>query len=165
MIQNPDLAPRQRGLVLLNKAERLLEYLGPVLDRVPRHQRYRYAARVEDALWQLVDGIIQAAASGQKSKVYRVDEQIRLVHTLLRPDSVRRMRRRLRQMEWQYAHGQIGLSDVRQRISSWLAHAGHANADTIKRMVLSKAVFTRREIEGPGPRPGEQNEASFEIQN
>ena len=91
MIQNPDLAPRQRGLVLLNKAERLLEYLGPVLDRVPRHQRYRYVARVEDALWQLVDGIIQAAASGQKSKVYRVDEQIRLIHTMLRHGAERKL--------------------------------------------------------------------------
>lgn len=84
---------------------------------------------------------------------------------LLRPDSVRRMRRRLRQMEWEYAHGLVGLSDVRQRISSWLAHAGHANADTIKRMVLSKAVFTRREIEGSGQRPGEQSAAGFKIQN
>lgn len=91
MIQNPDIAPRQRGLVLLSKAERLIVDLGPAIDKVPRQQRYRYAARLEDALWQLVDGIIQAAASGQKSKVYRIDEQIRFIHALLRHGAERKL--------------------------------------------------------------------------
>ena len=60
----PDEAPRQRGLLLLAKAERLLADLGPAIDKIPRNQRYRYAIRLEDALWYLVDLIIQAAASG-----------------------------------------------------------------------------------------------------
>ena len=84
MSLSPDQAPRQRGLVLLNKAEKLIVYLSPAIDKVPRHQRYRYAARLEDALWALVKQIIEAAASGQKSKVYRVDEQVRYIHALLR---------------------------------------------------------------------------------
>ncbi len=87
----PDEAPRQRGLVLLAKAERLIAGLGPTIDKIPRHQRYRYALRLEDALWQLVELIIQAAASGQKSKVYRVDEQIRFIHALLRHGAERNL--------------------------------------------------------------------------
>ncbi len=86
-----DAAPRQRGLVLLTKAERLIIDLAPAIDKIPRHQRYRYAARLEGALWHLVDDIIKAAVSGQKSKVYRVDEQIRFIHALLRHGAERKL--------------------------------------------------------------------------
>jgi hypothetical protein len=91
MSMNHEGAPRQRGLVLLSKAERLIAEIAPAIDRIPRVQRYRYAKRLEDALWELVDYTIRAACSGQKSKVYRVDEQIRLVHALLRHGAERKL--------------------------------------------------------------------------
>jgi hypothetical protein len=78
-------------LVLLAKAERLLADLGPAIDKIPRAQRYRYAARLEEALWQLVALVIQAAASGQKSRIYRLDEQIRYLHALLRHGADRKL--------------------------------------------------------------------------
>lgn len=55
-------APRQRGLVIVNKAERLIIDLAPHIDKIPKHQRYRYAARLEGELWELVSRIIEAAA-------------------------------------------------------------------------------------------------------
>ncbi|MEW6648136.1 MAG: diversity-generating retroelement protein Avd [Pseudomonadota bacterium] len=76
---------------MLTKAERLIADLGLAIDKIPRHQRYRYATRLEDALWHMVDLIIQAAASGQKSKVYRVDEHIRYIHALLRHGAERKL--------------------------------------------------------------------------
>ena len=79
------------SLTIVTKAERLIVDLSPALDRVPRHQRYRYAARVEGALWELVDRLIQAAMSGQKSKVYRADEQVRYIHALLRHGAERKL--------------------------------------------------------------------------
>ena len=91
MSMNPEKAPRQRGLVILNKAERLIFDLSPHIDKIPKHQRYRYAARLEDALWELVRRLIEAAVSNQKSKVYRADEQIRLIHALLRHAGDRRL--------------------------------------------------------------------------
>lgn len=91
MSLSPEEAPQQRGLVLLSKAERLLTDLGPSIDKVPRHQRYRYAIRLEEALWRLVELIIQAAASGQKNKVYRIDEHLRLLHALLRHGAERKL--------------------------------------------------------------------------
>lgn len=91
MSLSPDQAPRQRGLVLLAKTEKLIVDIGPAIDKVPRHQRYRYAVRLEDALWLLVSRIIEAVASGQKSKVYRVDEQIRYIHALLRHGAERKL--------------------------------------------------------------------------
>ncbi|SFT73616.1 diversity-generating retroelement protein Avd [Halomonas saccharevitans] len=88
---NPDGAPRQRGLVIVNKAERLISDLGPHLDKIPRHQRYRYGARLEEALWELVRRLIEAAMSNQKSKVYRADEQVRFIHALLRHGADRKL--------------------------------------------------------------------------
>ena len=41
----PEKAPRQRGLVIVNKAERLIIDLAPHIDKIPKHQRYRYAVR------------------------------------------------------------------------------------------------------------------------
>ncbi|ACL72698.1 RNA-directed DNA polymerase (reverse transcriptase) [Thioalkalivibrio sulfidiphilus HL-EbGr7] len=63
---------------------------------------------------------------------------------LLRRDSVRRIKRNLKAMRWQYARGGIGLEEVRQRVASWVAHADHADTETLKRRVLSQAVFKRR---------------------
>lgn len=91
MTLSPEGVPRQRGLVLLTKAEQLIVSLGPAIDKVPRYQRYRYAVRLEDALWELVSRIIEAAASGQKSKVYRVDEHIRFIHALMRHGAERKL--------------------------------------------------------------------------
>lgn len=88
---NPDGTPRQRGLVILAKAEKLIADLGPTLDKIPKHQRYRYGLRLEDSLWELVSRLIEAAASGQKSKVYRADEQIRFIHALLRHGAERKL--------------------------------------------------------------------------
>ncbi|KXA72477.1 diversity-generating retroelement protein Avd [Pusillimonas caeni] len=84
MSVNPESAPRQRGLVIVNKVERLMVDLGPHIDKIPRHQRFRYGARLEEALWELVRRLIEAAMSNQKSKVYRADEQVRYIHALLR---------------------------------------------------------------------------------
>ena len=106
---NPEGAPRQRGLVMLAKAEKLIADLGPALDKIPKHQRYRYGIRLEDALWELV----------------------------------RRMKRRMREMEWQYARGLIAPAEIRQRIASWVAHASHADSETIRRRVLGSVVFKR----------------------
>lgn len=62
---------------------------------------------------------------------------------LLRKDSVRRIKRNLRHMQWEYAMGFIGLDKVRQRINSWLAHADHASAENLKNQVLGGVVFRR----------------------
>ncbi|MCZ0926424.1 RNA-dependent DNA polymerase [Halomonas janggokensis] len=62
---------------------------------------------------------------------------------LLRRDSVRRIKRNLKAMRWQYARGDIDLPKIQQRIQSWIAHADHANADSLKRQVLSSVRFRR----------------------
>lgn len=64
-------------------------------------------------------------------------------HRRLRGDSVKRMERRLREMQYQYKRGEIGLAEVRQRVNSWVAHADHADTENLKRQLLGSAVFVR----------------------
>ncbi|NNC24254.1 diversity-generating retroelement protein Avd [Salinisphaera sp. USBA-960] len=115
MSVSPEKPARQRGLVIVNKAEQLIVDLAPNIDRIPRHQRFRYAARLEDSLWGLVQRLIEAAMSGQKSKLYRADEQVRLIHALLRHGAERRF----------ISPGRIGeasrkLAEIGAMIGSWL---------------------------------------------
>ena len=77
-------------LVILSKIERLILDLSPAIERIPKYQRFRYAKRLEDGFWDLVYLVIQAAASNQRSRVYRVDEQIRFLHTLIRHGAERK---------------------------------------------------------------------------
>lgn len=79
------------------------------------------------------------AARGVNFLGYRIWTHRRL----LRKDSVRRMKRKMREMEWAYARGHIGSDYIRSRIASWVAHASHANSDTIRRRVIGSAVFKR----------------------
>lgn len=47
--------------------EQLIVEAMPVLDKIPRAHRYRYGARVEEALYGLIDLVVAAASSGQKT--------------------------------------------------------------------------------------------------
>ena len=86
----------------------------------------------------------------QKSRVYRTQDGVAFLgyrifpsHRLLKKDNVLRMRRRLKAMQADYAEGNIDLAKVRQRIHSWLGHAGHADTFRLRERLLSGAVFTR----------------------
>lgn len=61
----------------------------------------------------------------------------------LRPDSIKRMRRRMRHMQGRYARGEIQFADVRQRIASWEGHARRANSRSIRQQLFSQHVFQR----------------------
>lgn len=63
---------------------------------------------------------------------------------LLRKNSVRRMRRRMRMMAWLYSKGEMTLEAIRQHIAAWAAHAGHANSYNSQRQILGREVFVRR---------------------
>lgn len=64
-------------------------------------------------------------------------------HRLLRKDSIQRMRKTMRKLKKDYAAGRIGLDQVRPRIASWAAHAGHADSEALRKELLGGAVFKR----------------------
>jgi retron-type reverse transcriptase len=59
-------------------------------------------------------------------------------HRLLRPQSARRGRRRLRWRARQYRDGEISLAQVKQCVMSWLGHASHADTWGWRRLVLKE---------------------------
>lgn len=66
-------------------------------------------------------------------------------HVKIKRQSIKRMKRRLKVMQVMYRGGRISLSEITQRIRSWLGHCCHADARAIVRDVLSRAVFVRAE--------------------
>ena len=78
-------------LHLLDLCEQLIVSAMPVMDKIPRIQRYRYGDKLESALFSLPDLIIQAASSGTKTKVYALDDRIELINSLFRIGAERRL--------------------------------------------------------------------------
>ena len=65
-------------------------------------------------------------------------------HRLLGRANARRMRRRLRRLQAEYAAGAIGGTDVRRRLVGWIGHAGHADTFRLRTRLFSETTFSRR---------------------
>lgn len=64
-------------------------------------------------------------------------------HRKLRKDSIKRFKKRLKKMQRQYAAGTKTLPEIRQRIMTFIAHAGHANSAKTINKTLGKAIFIK----------------------
>lgn len=69
-----------------------------------------------------------------------------VTHRRLRKSSIRRMVRRMRKLQKQYAAGDIDLDDIRPVVHSWLAHAKHAESYGLRRHILDRFPFMRDEV-------------------
>ena len=54
------------------------------------------------------------------------------------------LRARLKQMQSQFAQGQIDLPSIRRRITSWIGHARHANTGRLVADILGEVEFSRQ---------------------
>jgi retron-type reverse transcriptase len=63
-------------------------------------------------------------------------------HKKIKKSSIKRMRKRLKKLQRDYAIGKIGLSAIKPRLMSWLGHAKHADAGSGLH-ILTNAVFKR----------------------
>ena len=86
----------------------------------------------------------------RKSVIYRVDDGPRFLgfrvfpsHRRLARENVARMRRRLRQMQQEFAQGRLEHGDVQQRIRSWIGHARHGDTWKLRERLFAEVVFTR----------------------
>lgn len=64
-------------------------------------------------------------------------------HRKLRPDSVRRMKKRLKRLQASYAENKVTLAGVNARIQSWLGHARHADSFGLRSKLMGKTVFRK----------------------
>ncbi len=78
-------------LRLLELVEQLIVSAMPVLDKIPRCHRYRFGARLEQALFGLVELVIQAASAGTKSKVFALVDHLESLNALLRIGAERKL--------------------------------------------------------------------------
>jgi RNA-directed DNA polymerase len=67
-------------------------------------------------------------------------------HRKLRRDSVKRMRQRMKQMASSYSIGKTSIAEIRQRLTSWIAHAAHANTFRLRTRLLAATTFTKRTV-------------------
>lgn len=70
-------------------------------------------------------------------------------HRLLKKQNIRNFRRRIRWMKQAYAGGILEWEEIRQRIASWLGHAGHADSRHRIRRLSREWRFQRGRAE-PG---------------
>lgn len=61
----------------------------------------------------------------------------------VRSENLRRARRRLRQMQADYAAHAIGTHDVSQSLQSWIAHLEHGDTWRLRERIFTNLVFTR----------------------
>ncbi|MBN1606057.1 MAG: group II intron reverse transcriptase domain-containing protein [Polyangiaceae bacterium] len=90
----------------------------------------------------------------RKTRLYRTTEPVPFlgfvlqrrgsaVSVRLRPENLRRFRKRMRKVQALYAAGALEAHEVRSRVQAWLAHARHGHTRTLVRRVLSELVFRR----------------------
>lgn len=68
----------------------------------------------------------------------------------VRNDNLRRSRLRLKQLQQDYATGQIDLSALVQRLQSWEAHLMHGDTHRLRRHVFDATVFQKNQIASAG---------------
>ena len=61
-------------------------------------------------------------------------------HRLLRKDSIRRIRRRVKRMNKRYISGELDKKKADAQINSWVAHANHANTEHLQHDVFLSCI-------------------------
>lgn len=67
-------------------------------------------------------------------------------HRRLRKSSIRRMHKSMRQFQRLYARGELSLEEINQTVSSWVAHAEHADTYGLRKALLGKYAFKRGDL-------------------
>lgn len=78
-----------------------------------------------------------------RQKVDILGYQVTRERRWLRNDNGYRAQRRLKLLAGAYACGEIDLPEVRQRVSSWLGHARHAECEGLLKTMLGNVSFQR----------------------
>ncbi|NMF84640.1 reverse transcriptase domain-containing protein [Nodosilinea sp. P-1105] len=66
------------------------------------------------------------------------------VRIRVRRENLRRGRRRLKQLQADYASGKINFKELDQSIQSWLAHLDHGDTWQLRKQLFADLVFSRR---------------------
>lgn len=74
----------------------------------------------------------------------------------VRNDNLRRARRRMQELQQQYANGKIGLKPLVQRLQSWEAHLLHGDTYRLRRKVFDRYGFRKEAADPPAGIPSQE---------
>ncbi|EPX9362298.1 reverse transcriptase domain-containing protein [Aeromonas veronii] len=115
-----------------------------------KEQLRRWRARIEAFLWSSL-----RLTTNSKTQIFPIGTEsgraldflgyrIYPTHRLLRKNSIKRIRYKLRQMRRKVAAGQLTPADCWPSIQSWQAHAKHANTWRLRRSLFQPSTETNR---------------------
>lgn len=161
----------ERGIPLGNVTSQ--DFANITLNEVDQYvQRFlgiRYYTRYMDDMIAIVDGKDKARelkrnmerflinrlkleANPKKSQIFPLKQgvnaygyKIWTTHKLVRDDSKRAMKRRIKAMDRKLQSGQMELEDVTQAVSSWLGHARHSNSFNLCKKIFAKYEYIKVE--------------------
>lgn len=109
-------------VMILPSRAQAVYYLGMLDTLIEKHG-------FEFSMWS-----IQPTYRGVNFVGYRIFATYRL----LRKDSIRRMRRRVKSMNKRLEAGDLDIEKAKQQINSWVAHANHATTTNLKKIVFDE---------------------------
>jgi retron-type reverse transcriptase len=172
---------RRRGLPLGNQTSQFFAnvYLDPLDQLVERtlrpraylrycddfvlfHEDKRFLADALQAMVPKLDGLRLRLHAG-KTRAYRTGDGVTFLGWRVFPDRKRlvrgnvvRFRRRLRDLERDYAAGRIGWEDVKVSVESWIAHARHGDTWRLREEIFAVQRFESRPGFGVARRFGKE---------
>lgn len=88
----------------------------------------------------------------QKTQIYPIRQGINTLgfkiytdHKLIRDQSKRAMKRRIKAMDRKLKAGQIEEKDIQQSVNAWLGHARHSNSYNLARKIFAKYPYVKVE--------------------
>lgn len=145
-------------------------YLNEIDQYVKRFLGVRYYTRYMDDMIAIVDGKpaaqelkeemcsslekwLNLVANPKKSQIFPLAQgvnaygyKIWTTHRLVRDQSKRAMKRRIKAMDRKLKAGEIELHDVEQAVNSWLGHARHSNSFNLAKKIFEPYPYIK--IEG-----------------
>lgn len=73
------------GFILWQKMEDFVEYLFPIVDRYPKHEKFALSSQIKNTCYGILHQIIRTNKSRQKLPgLYEIDTQLEFLRWLLR---------------------------------------------------------------------------------
>lgn len=114
------------------------------------HHDRDHLKRVKDEIEGVLNNVLHLEYNRKDTGIGKAECGVNFVgyiifhdHIRIKKSSLKLMKKRVRIMQAMYRDGRVKLNTVTQRIRSWLGHCCHANADSLVRHILDRAVFTR----------------------
>lgn len=111
------------------------------------------AKRILNKMKNFIENRLNLAANPKKSQIFPLKQgvnaygyKIWTTHRLVRDESKRAMKRRIKAIDRKLKSGEIELYDVKQAVNAWLGHARHSNSYNLAKRIFAPYPYIK--IEG-----------------